>query len=85
MIDILVYELISYGSLRMLVGMMFSTFAFHYGWIKSNMHASNPFSSTAVFAYLSTYLINLSTAKLTWIRTDKTHPLSLVLPPMLPF
>ena len=52
-IDIFGYEFISDSSLRMLVRMIFATIALHYGWIKSNMHANNPFFSSAVFAHLS--------------------------------
>ena len=52
-IDIFGYEFISDSSLRMLVRMIFATIAFHYGRIKSNMHANNPFFSSAVFAHLS--------------------------------
>ena len=79
-IDIFEYELISDGSLRILLIMMLDKIDLHYGWIKSTMHANNHFFPSAVFAHLSPSLIKISTAKFPWNKTDKKPTLTGITP-----
>ena len=78
-IGIFGYELISDSSLRMLVRMMLDTTAFHYGWLKSNMHENNPFLFSCLFSPLYFFDQDFNRNN-TWNKTDKTLTLNVISP-----